>query len=71
MHIHMAGVGKFLSSRAILFTRPIRHAKEMVAQNQSARLIATQLETLLFALYLLLSFLMCFHQKFSHEAFAV
>ena len=53
----LSGVEKFLSrcpilGRAILFARPIGHAK-MGAQNQSAGPIETKLETLLFALHYL------------------
>ena len=53
----LSGVEKFLSrcpilGRELLFARPIGHAK-MGAQNQSAGLIETKLETLLFALHYL------------------
>ena len=54
----ISGVDKFLSRRPILLVRPIGQAKKMAGQNQSVHPIETQLETLL-------SFLMCFHQKFS------
>ena len=55
---------KFLSRRSIF-----RAPKKMGAQNQSTRVIETQLETFLFILYYPSStysfhFLMCFHQKF-------
>ena len=49
--------------------------KKMSTQNQSERLVETQLETLLFVLYyycsffIQLSFLMCFHQKSSQRSF--
>ena len=38
-------------SHAILFARSIERAEKVSAQNQSARAIETQLETLLFVLY--------------------
>ena len=39
--------------RTILFKRPIEHARKMSAHKQIARLIETQLESLLFSLYYL------------------
>ena len=62
-----SAVDKFLFRRAILLARPIGHAKNMGAQNHTARPIETQLETLLFALcYLNSNFTFIFNlQKFS------
>ena len=48
-------LGARFFGRVILLARLIGHAKKMDAQNQIARPIKTQLETLLFALYYLSS----------------